>query len=137
MGKDLPKEKVILLAEMTDLIAQAEVFYEEEDYGLLPEILSRIAEIARNLDDFELAEDFSRRAKEVHSILLAKDAPAEPEILLDEHSKPPIAPKKISESITPIPLIQSASKKIDASMNKRLQKIRTLSDLILTKQTAN
>lgn len=138
MEYGLPKEKEKLLVEMTDLMEQAETLYEADDYELLPEIFSRIAEISRKIGDFETAEHFNQRAKEIRAQLMTRNAPAEPEILIDGRHKPS-ALKSLPvtrHSTTPTPINQSTSKKMEASFSKKLQRIRALSDLIVTKQTA-
>lgn len=98
-----PEEEEVLRAERDDLLAQSTAFFEEDDYELLPELFTQIAEVSYKLGERELADGFKRKAEEIRALFMSQDAPLEPEVLAPTSPKgPPKIPSARSEQV-PLP----------------------------------
>jgi len=95
-----PEEEEVLRAERDDLLAQSTAFFEEDDYELLPELFTQIAEVSYKLGEQELADGFKRKAEEIRALFMSQDAPLEPEIMMSAAPKGP--PKIPSASSAPL-----------------------------------
>jgi len=153
----IPEEEQVLRAERDDLLAQATAFFEEDDYELLPELFSQIAEVSFKLGDRELAEGFKRKAEEIRALFISQDAPFEPEILAsDEQKMPPVIPSEISSKseppiefpkstkplepqpsmkLTPLPVLkETPSKKPKDALTEKIEKLKNLLNSIPTSE---
>ena len=160
MAKEhIPDEVKVLRSERDDLLAQATAFFEADDYELLPELFIQIAEVSHKLGDHELAEGFTRKAEEIRSLFISRDAPLEPEILTPKEAipsassfnpstlikSPPLAKPSIPQfpAATPIPAIklgsgpvlkETPSKKPKDALTEKIEKLKNLLNSIPTSE---
>ncbi|MHA1131471.1 MAG: hypothetical protein ACTSQQ_11775, partial [Candidatus Helarchaeota archaeon] len=86
--KDIKK----LREEREELLAQIEVFIQEDDYTILPDLFTQIAELSDQLNEPELAQEFRNRSIQIQALIIPDDAELEPELLLEPSSSPSYSP---------------------------------------------
>ena len=100
IGAELSKkDEKNLKEERAALVAQAETFLESDDYELLPDLFTQIAELSRKLGEEDIADDFSARAKNISSLFAA---PATPPSQDTPARSPPQAPSPAPATPSPI-----------------------------------